>query len=140
RLDPRRQEPDACRCRSDTCDEWAPSAEGAEKRVNGALHRPQCRHNLRAKAPELLRDKLDVTPPVADGTPDLLKCIGDARTRCKCISACLRESTAKSACVALERDDDSAHPTCHVRGSQRSARSLPASGPAAQVQDVETDR
>src|SRR5690606_16088706 len=40
----------------------------------------------------------------------------------------------------LKRDDDGAHPTCHVRGSQRSARSPPASGPAAQVQDAGTGR
>src|SRR5690606_13850650 len=80
RLDPRRQEPDARRCRSDTRAERAPGAEGAEERVDGALHRPQCRHYFRAEAPELLRYELDVALPLGDGAPDLLECVGDART------------------------------------------------------------
>src|SRR5690606_40758065 len=80
RSHPRCQEPDARRCRSDTSDERAPGAEGAEERVDGALHRPQCRHYLRAEAPELLCDDLDVALPLCDGAPDLLECVGDART------------------------------------------------------------
>src|SRR5690606_38423766 len=102
RLDPRRQEPDARCCRSNTSNERTPGTEGTEERVDGALYRPQCRHNLRAEAPELLRDERDVTPPVANGTPDLLKCVGDAHTGSKRISSCLRESSAKSTRVALE--------------------------------------
>src|SRR5690606_5134371 len=93
----------------------APGAEGAEERVDGALHRPQCRHYLRAEAPELLPDQLDIALALGDGAPDLLECVGDARTGGERIGACLGESASESPRVALKRDDDGAHPTCHVR-------------------------
>src|SRR5690606_5975138 len=116
-LDLGHEEANAGRERRDAREERAATAQRTEHSVERALERTEGPCGIAAEAQELLPDQLALALPRADGAPDLLECVRDARSGGERIGACLGESAAKSARVALERDDDGAHPTCHVRGS-----------------------